>query len=51
MNEERRRRIPFVRLAGGLAVRYRQSDLDRMIKAGSVPALRQLRNADDGSER
>lgn len=37
-----RRRIAFVKLAGGRAVRYRQSDLERLIKAGLRPALRPL---------
>jgi len=37
-----RRRIPFVKLLGGRAVRYRQSDLEKIIKAGLRPALRPL---------
>lgn len=42
------RRIPCVRLAGGRAVRYRLSDLEKLIRAGVRPALRQYRSADDG---
>jgi excisionase family DNA binding protein len=34
-----RRKIPFVKLAGGRSVRYRLSDLERLVKAGLRPAL------------
>ncbi len=42
------RRIPCVRLAGGRAVRYRLSDLQKLIRAGLRPALRPYLSADDG---
>ena len=34
-----KRRIACVKLAGGRAVRYRLSDLERIVKAGLRPAL------------
>ena len=33
------RRISFIRVAGR-AIRFRESELDKMLKAGEVPALR-----------
>lgn len=40
-----RRQIPFVKLLGRRAVRYRQSDVERLIKAGLRPALRPIPEA------
>ncbi len=42
------RRIPFVRLAGGRAVRYRLSDFEKLVRSGLRPALHTYRPADDG---
>jgi len=36
------RRIPFVKV-GGTAVRLRESELAKLVKAGEVPALRPLK--------
>jgi excisionase family DNA binding protein len=50
-----RRRITCVKLNGGRAVRYRQSDLEKLIKAGLRPALRPLcapeGSGENGGER
>lgn len=35
-----RRKVPVVKLLGGRSVRYRQSDLERLVKSWSRPALR-----------
>lgn len=42
------RRIPFVRLAGGRAVRYRLSDCEKMIRSGLRPAMRPYRDDEEG---
>ena len=42
------RRIPCVRLAGGRAVRYRLSDLEKLVRSGLRPAIRPYRHDDDG---
>ena len=43
-----RRKIPCVRLNGTRTVRYRVVDLERIIKAGSSPALRAYPSNSDG---
>lgn len=40
-NLRHQRRIPFVKLAGS-AVRYRQSEIDAWIQAGSIPAVQHV---------
>ena len=42
-----RRKIPFVKLAGGRPVRYRESDIRTILK--TVPALRPLAAHEDAS--
>jgi excisionase family DNA binding protein len=43
-----RRRIAFVKLASR-AVRYRQADLEKIIKAGLRPALREAESEEGGA--
>jgi excisionase family DNA binding protein len=45
-----RRRIPFVKLANGRAVRLRQSDLQKIIKAGLRPALQPYRTPENPAD-
>lgn len=40
------RRIPRVKLRGGRAVRFRLSDIERIIREDTEPALPQFRDSD-----
>ncbi len=41
-----RRKLPYIKL--GRSLRFRRTDLEKLIKAGERPALRPYRSTDDG---
>jgi excisionase family DNA binding protein len=45
-----RRKIPYIKLPGSRAVRFRESDIQELIRDGLQPALRPLQTPEDPSD-